>query len=119
MYRFALVQCSRYLFQQEIADAIADLEHLDFSLKATEDFKEAMILAGGRLMRSGPGSYSKVSTKVSFMSQDVFVDMETANMEWDLRLMSRLKTIGVDVGKAPMLPWEKLIFGGEGIPNTP
>ena len=96
MLRHAVLQCSRSLYQQEIRDKIVDLEHLDFEPKATQDFRAAVILSGNQLVRNGQSSYLKAKTKGSFLSQEITLDVDSASQEWELRLMTRIKTIGVN-----------------------
>ena len=78
-----------------------------------------MILSGNQLVRSGQSSYLKAKTKVNFLSQEITLDIDSTNQEWELRLMARIKTIGVNTRAVVILPWEELLFDERALINVP
>lgn len=119
MYRHALLQCSRALFQQEIQKQLEDLEHLDFEMDAVRDFRAAMVLSGNRLAKNAQSTFQRAKSTIHFLGADLSLEIDNMNMEWEYRLEARLKTIGVNSRALEVLPWESLLFDTGSITGVP
>lgn len=111
MFHDVWLRISRYMYQQSIEATLKDLAHLDSDDTEVEHFKGIMRRGAEQLVAGGVATLStQASSMVSCLNTVVKVDVESLNDEWEFRLCSILKTIGVNIGQLPMLPYDAVLF---------
>ena len=110
LFHFAWLQMSRGLFKAEVMRRLLDLEHEDFEEKALSGFRELMARGFSNLVNAGHSSYKKYKGEIEYLTTNITIEMETCGDEWEMRFHSHVKTLALNSGLLPLLPWESAIF---------
>ena len=111
VYQAAWLQASRAIFVLNIADAMKVLEHNNYVEEEVTSFKTVMRMETKALQAQGHKLFQSADCACEFLGVQVEVTAESVNLEWQLRLMSRVKSIAIANEQLPKLPWEELCLG--------
>ena len=109
MYGFAWLTCSKRLLEKDCSSKLQDVIHLDFEDVAVGNYEQVMTRAAAKLVEIGHPSWKRRSSKMSFLGEEVAVEIETLNDEWQLRFAAAVLSIGINAGHLRPLPWEKVL----------
>jgi hypothetical protein len=97
-------------FLQNIEKRLNDLEHADFGKDEVVDFKGIMNRTTSAMKHHGQKYFDKKTSKLGLLGATVELSLSCLDDEWSFRLAGRIKTVAVNVGLVPLLPWETLML---------
>jgi hypothetical protein len=110
MFKHAWLQVCRALFKIDCEKKLKDVIHLDFDQDAVEDFKRCMVQTASQVVAVGGKCFERRHMIVEYISQKIDVEVESPNDEWEFSLLAAMKSIAINGGQLPMLPWEALLY---------
>ncbi len=118
-FKSAWLKATRAMFQATIMERIMKLEHLDFVEDELSTFKTSMIAQAASLHIMGHQTNRRNDIALELRTQKLVVVSESANDEWEFRLMARVKTVALNSGALQPLPWKSMLLKLGGIADTP
>ena len=113
------IAAMRRAFSFDIELRLQDLQHLDFEETASAAFDTWAKQGAAELVRLGAGRFEKIKVEVNFLATNISVILETPYDDAVMRKMSHIKAAAVNGDLVEKFPWERILFGDEGVPGAP
>lgn len=102
------------LFVQNAVQRVKDLENLNFAEEEVTAFEGIMVGEARRLFDSGHVSFERKDVEMNFLGVELKLPVSDPHELWKNVLMARVKTIAVQNGLVPALPWETALAASQG-----
>ncbi|CAK0839486.1 unnamed protein product [Prorocentrum cordatum] len=120
LYRAEAGDMKYDLFTANCESMLDELEHNDYADTELEGFKNLMDAEMRDLAVFGFKTYQKKECNHEFLMERCKVTLASLRDDFWFRLIARVKSIAVNILELPRLPWEEVLWGGEGrIPGVP
>lgn len=110
MFAEAALKARRFMYIKAINTGLRQLLDHSFLESETTAFKRQALATSQELVKCGIAKYEKVSSRMNLHSETCKVQVEDPDDEWEWRELNLAKSMVVNSGQSPMMPWEALLY---------